>query len=96
MITYGTALAVVEPHLEKCQCRWILAFLSELAQWLAHHFFLQSSWLLDHIGYQHIAMDNTLTFPGRGHVIIWPSCSGLKQFYQIIFPFPPLPRTMET
>ncbi len=64
-----------------------LSFLPELAQWLAHQTFLQSSWFLDLIGYRHIAMDNTITFPGTGYVAVLPSCSGLKQFYQIVFLF---------
>lgn len=65
----------------------LLAFLPELAQWLAHQTYLTSSWILDFIGYKHIAMNNTLTFPGMGSVAVVKSCSGLKQFYQIIFLF---------
>ena len=65
----------------------VLAFLPEAAQWLAHQTYLNSSWFLDFTGYKHIAMDNTLTFPGTGRVTVAPSCSGLKQFYQIVFLF---------
>lgn len=64
-----------------------LTFLPAIADWLAHQVFLHSSWFMDAIGFRHIAMDNTLTFPETGYVAVLPSCSGLKQFYQILFLF---------
>lgn len=63
------------------------AFLPQIADWLAYHVYLNSSWFLDLIAVKHIAADNTLIFPGTGYVAVVKSCSGLKQFYQILFLF---------
>jgi exosortase/archaeosortase family protein len=87
VITYGLHLLWWNVIWKSANDGSFLAFLPELADWLAHHIFLQSSWFLDLIGYRHIAMDNTITFPEIGYVAVLPSCSGLKQFYQIIFLF---------
>lgn len=65
----------------------IFSFLPQIGAWLAHQVFLHSSAILDFIGYKHLAYDNIIRFPNVGAVEVLPSCSGLKQFYQILFLF---------
>ncbi|MDZ7742780.1 MAG: archaeosortase/exosortase family protein [Bacteroidota bacterium] len=60
-------------------------FLKLWADVLAHWVYLSSSWSLEHIfGFIHNGHNDTLFFNGTWIQIV-PSCSGLKQFYQLFF-----------
>lgn len=59
---------------------------AKLEQFMAHHVFMPSAWIVEHIlGYDIKTLNNTLYFPNNGYVEVAGSCSGLKQFYQWIF-----------
>lgn len=64
-----------------------LTFLPAAADFLAHEVFLSSSWVLNVLGVEHTAVNNTIFLKGNGYVEVLLSCSGLKQFYQIFFLF---------
>lgn len=50
--------------------------------------FSQSAWIDEHIfGMEIVRQGTTLVFPGKGYVEIVESCSGTKQFYQILVLF---------
>lgn len=50
--------------------------------------FLQSLWFNQHIlGYDITPVDTTMYFAGKGYIHINESCSGLKQFLQVILLF---------
>jgi exosortase/archaeosortase family protein len=65
------------------------AAVSNTADWLATQVFHSSLWINRNIlGMQITTADpNTMWFSNRGYVAVEESCSGLKQFYQIIVLF---------
>lgn len=59
------------------------------AEWLAHQVFTASYWIIHHT-YDTTAWTepiNTIRFSNNGYITVNESCSGLKQFYQIIVLF---------
>jgi exosortase/archaeosortase family protein len=59
------------------------------AEWLAHQVFISSYWIIKHT-YDASAWTepiNTIRFSNSGYITVNESCSGLKQFYQIIVLF---------
>jgi exosortase/archaeosortase family protein len=66
-----------------------LALVSNTADWLARRVFEASFWIIRHT-YDTNVIDeavNTLRFSNRGWIAVNESCSGLKQFYQILVLF---------
>lgn len=64
-------------------------FVIETANWLARQVFIVSYWIIDHT-YDSGALKeaiNTIRFSNGGYITVNESCSGLKQFYQIIILF---------
>ena len=62
---------------------------SSTADWLAGQVFVSSLWINRSILGMHITTEdpNTMWFSNGGYVSVVESCSGLKQFYQIIVLF---------
>jgi exosortase/archaeosortase family protein len=61
----------------------------DLANWLATQVFQTSFWVIHHL-VDPMAMKeeiNTIRFSNNGYIAVNESCSGLKQFYQIIILF---------
>ncbi len=59
------------------------------ANWLAHKVFESSYWFIHHTYDQTATTEtvNTIRFSNSGYITVNESCSGLKQFYQILVLF---------
>lgn len=66
-----------------------VALISNTADWLAVRVFEASFWIISHTFDAGIVEEaaNTLRFSNRGWITVNESCSGLKQFYQILVLF---------
>jgi len=60
--------------------------ISNTADWLATKVFETSFWIISHTFDASVAKEaaNTLRFSNKGWIMVNESCSGLKQFYQIL------------
>lgn len=64
-------------------------WVENLADWLSNNVFRISLWINRHIIGLHVTTENpnTMWFSNGGYVAVEESCSGLKQFYQILVLF---------
>lgn len=64
--------------------KWFESFRSMMV----YAVFSQSAWIDEHIfGIEVLRQGTTIVFPGKGFITIVESCSGTKQFYQILVLF---------
>lgn len=84
-ITYGFhwVWKIFEPSIEHSD--WYL----DLANWFATRAYNVAAWFGLHIFRLDMVLmePNVMRFPGKGGIIINETCSGLKQFYQVIVLF---------